>query len=64
MIFCIFRAHSTPATGSSNPGEKDYYLAALEAAGGNREKAARLLGLSPRACRKALRGRLGSQEEE
>ena len=39
--------------------ERDYYLLALDRAGGNRERAAGLLGLNPPAYRKALRDRFG-----
>lgn len=44
--------------------ERQFYFKALEAAGGNREQAAKLLGLNAPAFRKALRERFGDQAEE
>ena len=44
--------------------EQSYCVEALRAAGGNREKAARMLGLNAPAYRKALRERLGVQGDE
>jgi DNA-binding NtrC family response regulator len=44
--------------------EQSYCAEALRAAGGNRGKAACMLGLNAPAYRKALRERLGLQDEE
>ncbi len=41
--------------------EREFYDQALKRAGGNREKAARLLGINPPAFRKALRERFGGE---
>jgi transcriptional regulator with GAF, ATPase, and Fis domain len=44
--------------------ERDYYFAALEAAGGNGERAAQLLGITGAAFRKAMRERFGGRPGE
>jgi len=44
--------------------ERQFYFKALETAGGNREQAAKLLGLNAPAFRKALRERFGDLVEE
>jgi transcriptional regulator with GAF, ATPase, and Fis domain len=41
--------------------ERDYYLAALDKAGGNKERAAQYLGITGPAYRKALRERFGPE---
>jgi len=44
--------------------EKDFYLEALKSAEGNKERAAKLLGINPPAFRKALRERFCIQEQD
>lgn len=60
--------HELPAGGMNLKAflfqiEKDYYTEALTRAGGNKERAAELLGLNGPAFRKALRERFGIEEE-
>jgi len=44
--------------------EKDFYQEALALCNGNKEKAARMLGINPPAFRKALRERFNLDSEE